>query len=173
MQKALAALAISAVVLPALTTALSAADKTVATVAMTTTEGMSAGTVRFEATPNGVLIIADLKNLSPGEHGFHIHETGACKPDFSAAGDHFAPDGHEHGYANAKGSHAGDMPNIFVADDGTAKFHGFNSRITLDGDEASIFDEDGAALIIHADEDTYLSEAKAGSRVACGVIEKR
>lgn len=173
MLKALAALAFSAAILPALTTTLSAADKKTVTVAMTTTEGKSAGTVTLEATPNGVLIVADLKNLSPGKHGFHIHETGACKPDFSAAGGHFAPDGHEHGYANAKGYHAGDMPNIFVADDGTARFHGFNSRITLDGDKASIFDDDGAALIIHADEDRYLSEAMGGNRVACGVIEKR
>ncbi|MDX1402482.1 MAG: superoxide dismutase family protein [Kiloniellales bacterium] len=147
-------------------------DSGIGNVSLMTTEGESAGLATLTETPNGVLITADLKNLSVGEHAFHIHETGKCEPDFSAAGGHFAPDGKEHGFSNPAGYHAGDMPNIFAASDGTAKVHVFNTRITLGDGKGSIFDEDGSALVIHADPDSYLKDALAGDRVACGVIMK-
>jgi Cu-Zn family superoxide dismutase len=148
------------------------AQSQVGNVALTTADGEAAGIATLTQTPNGVLVTADLKNLAVGEHAFHIHETGKCEPDFSAAGGHFAPAGKEHGLSNAAGYHAGDMPNIFVASDGTAKVHVFNTKVALGDGETSIFDEDGSALVIHADPDSYLKEALAGDRVACGVIVK-
>lgn len=108
--------------------------------------------------------------LAPGEHGFHIHETGSCEPDFSAAGDHFNPDGRGHGFASEEGPHAGDLPNIFVGADGSAEAHFFNSRITLDDGPSGLFDQDGAAFIVHEKPDSYQAEAGAGGRVACGAI---
>lgn len=160
----------SAAFLAVAAVAVTADEMRVGNAALETAEGKSAGLATLTETPNGVLITASLKNLTVGEHAFHIHETGKCKPDFSAAGGHFAPDGKEHGLGNPNGYHAGDMPNIFAASDGIAMVHIFNTRISLGDDEESIFDEDGAALIVHANPDTYLKDALAGDRVACGVI---
>lgn len=151
-------------------TAAAADEMRVGNVALTTADGKSAGLATLTETPNGVLITATLQNLTVGEHAFHIHETGKCEPDFSAAGGHFAPDGKEHGFGNPQGYHAGDMPNIFAASDGVAKVHVFNTRISLGEGEGTIFDEDGSALIVHSDPDSYLKDALAGDRVACGVI---
>ena len=60
----------------------------------------------------GVLVEVDLTDLPPGPHGIHVHQTGACTPDFEAAGEHLAPDGHEHGFAQTEAPHAGDLPNL-------------------------------------------------------------
>lgn len=145
-----------------------------ASAAMQTADGADAGTVTLTDGPHGILIEADLEGLTPGEHGFHIHETGACDPEFGEAGEHFNPDGSGHGLLAEDGSHAGDVPNIFVGEDGTAKAHFFNPRVTLgdDRDDAdSLMDEDGSAIIVHENADSYGEDAGAGGRVACGVIE--
>jgi len=136
-----------------------------------TQDGKQAGVVNFVETPNGVLINGEVEGVEVGAHGFHIHETGECEGDFTSAGDHFAPGGNEHGFANDKGYHAGDMPNIFVLNDGYGEFAFFNTRISLGEGENSINDDDGSAVIVHAEGDSYLSEAKAGGRVACGVVQ--
>lgn len=136
-------------------------------------DGAAMGTVELTQGPNGVLISADVYGLSPGPHGFHIHAVGACSPDFTAAGGHFAPDGEGHGFMHADGSHAGDLPNIHAGADGSARADHFTSKLTLaPGGDASLFDEDGSAVIIHAGPDSYGAEPGAGDRVACGVIEQ-
>lgn len=130
-----------------------------------------AGLVVMRQARHGVVITAELQNLSPGWHGFHIHETGDCGDGFSAAGGHLAPDGREHGYAAADGYHAGDLPNLHVADDGTVMAEVFTDRFSVtEGGEASVFDTDGAAVMIHEKADIYGDEAEAGSRIACGII---
>ena len=134
-------------------------------------DGASMGTVTLNQGPQGVLVNADLSGLAPGVHGFHIHETGSCSPDFSAAGDHFSLPGVEHGYLNPNGQHLGDMPNIYAADDGSARADVFNDVVTLaDGADNSVFDADGSAVIVHEKGDTYGQDAGAGGRAACGVI---
>ncbi len=131
------------------------------------------GTVTLTQGSQGVLVSADLSGLTPGGHGFHIHETGSCKPDFSAAGDHFAPEGIEHGYFNQNGHHAGDLPNIYAHEDGTARADFFSGAVTLEeGKSNSILDGDGSAIIVHEKPDTYGAEAGAGGRVGCGVITR-
>ena len=137
-------------------------------------EGNEIGTAELTQTPNGVLIVADLTALSPGEHGFHIHETGSCAPDFTAAGGHYAPRGNDHGAMAENGLHAGDMPNIHVGDDGAVMVEVLNANISLeDGVTGTLFDEDGSALMIHSGADDYTSQPSgdAGDRVACAVID--
>ena len=134
-------------------------------------DGRAVGTVTLIEGPNGVLVQADVTGLSPGGHGFHIHAVGACEPDFSAAGDHFNPEGIGHGFMQEGGWHAGDLPNIYAAADGTARADFFTEAVTLSpGAENSIFDADGSAIIIHAEPDSYGESPGAGDRVACGVI---
>src|SRR5262245_3828607 len=55
------------------------------------------GEVRFYKVADGVRIVARLEGLSPGRHGFHVHEKGDCSaPDASSAGGHFNPSGAPH-----------------------------------------------------------------------------
>ncbi len=136
-------------------------------------DGTPMGTVTLQQGPNGVLVSADISGLTPGPHGFHLHDTGACTPDFSAAGSHFAPGDEGHGFMHTEGSHAGDLPNIYAGSDGTARADHFTSAVTLAATgDTSVFDADGSAIIIHAKPDSYGPEPGAGDRVACGVIEQ-
>lgn len=144
-----------------------------AVASMSGPDGEALGTVVLTEGPNGVLISADVMGLSPGAHGFHIHGVGACAPDFSAAGGHFAPGGEGHGFQHEDGFHAGDLPNLQAGADGIARADVFTDKITLAADaDTSIFDADGSAIIIHAKPDSYGPDPGAGDRVACGVIER-
>lgn len=136
--------------------------------------GNALGIVTLVQGPQGVLISAELQGVPPGGHGFHIHEVGACSPDFSAAGGHFNPEDESHGYLYSTGQHAGDLPNIFANVDGWARADIFTDEVTLaSGEDHTLFDADGSAIIVHEHPDAYGEDAgTAGSRIACGVIEK-
>ena len=140
-------------------------------------QGQEIGTATLTQTTNGVLIDIDLSNIANGEHGFHIHETGTCDgaDGFKSAGGHFEPAGHQHGYMAQRGPHAGDMPNQFSAAGGKLRAQVLNQNVTLAAGPTSVLDEDGSALVIHADPDDYSTQptGNAGDRIACGVIEKR
>ncbi len=128
-----------------------------------------------EETPVAVALVAEIDEeisvnvvavgLVTGEHGIHIHETGICDPTtdppFDSAGGHYNPTDEEHG------DHAGDLGNITAEEDGTAHFEEMTDNFTLD----ELIDEDGSAIIIHAEEDENDPEGESyGSRIACGVL---
>ena len=153
-----------------------------ATAALVSPSGEAIGTVSFTQGAAGVLIAAEVRGLTPGGHGFFIHETGACTPDFAAAGDHFNPEDTEHGliHPNWKrgqsgvGGHGGDLPNIYAGADGSARADFFTDGVTLDaGARHSVFDADGSAIVVHEKPDAYgEEESDTGSRVACGIIRR-
>ena len=134
------------------------------------------GDASFTETDDGVIIQVTLREFTDaaeGEHGIHIHEVGACTPDFQAAGSHFNPTGAQHGLENEAGPHAGDLPNIEIDGDGNAIYQTTNTMITLEDGEGSLLDEDGSALVIHAGPDDMVTDpsGESGDRIACGVIE--
>jgi Cu-Zn family superoxide dismutase len=135
---------------------------------LTSADGTDVGTVTFRSIRAGVLVTVDLTDLPSGDRAIHIHETGACTPDFEAAGEHLAPDGHEHGFAQTETPHMGDLPNIYVDDDGLAQAEFVNWRLTLD----DLLDADGSAVVVHETRDTYMDPGSAGGRIACGVVEQ-
>jgi Cu-Zn family superoxide dismutase len=138
-------------------------------------KGESVGKVSLTETPKGVLVRAYLHNLPEGWHAFHIHETGLCTPpDFKSAGGHFNPEKKIHGYGNPTGHHAGDLPNIYIAKDGTGQVEYLDPSVTLAEGPASLFDQDGSALVIHEKSDDYMTDptGAAGGRIACGVLKK-
>jgi len=148
-----------------------AADQ--ATAVLKDPEGKEVGQATLLATPSGTLITLKLTAAPAGSHGFHIHTTGKCEPPkFESAGGHFNPDDSKHGFLNADGPHAGDMPNIHVPENGTFTIEVLNTLVNLKG-SSSLLDEDGSALMLHADPDDYKSDpaGHAGGRIACGVIE--
>lgn len=165
----------AAVVLPfALTGVALGADSAKAT--FVDAKGGQIGKATLTQTPNGVLIDVDLSNLPPGEHAFHVHQTGRCHPGdgFKSAGDHYAPREHEHGFKVEGGPHAGDMMNQFVGSDGKLRAHVINMRVTLGEGEGTLFDQDGSALVVHAKGDDYRTQPSgaAGDRIACAVVER-
>jgi Cu-Zn family superoxide dismutase len=139
-------------------------------------EGREIGTATLSQTANGVLIQLDVRGLPQGDHAFHIHQVGRCEPSgqFKSAGGHFAPRDKKHGFQDDAGPHAGDMPNQYVQESGALKADVINSHVRLEQGEASLLDEDGSALVIHANPDDYRSQpsGQAGDRIACAVVQR-
>ncbi len=127
------------------------------------------GTVHFEEHGNDVRVVADLSGLSPGRHGFHVHEYGDCSaPDGSSAGGHFNPDDHPHALPPTRPRHAGDMGNVEAGADGHAHFDATFDNFSVAGQKAPVL---GRGLIVHAGEDDGEgATGHAGARVSCGVI---
>lgn len=133
-------------------------------------KGNRTGSAKLTETANGLLIEADLRNLEPGWHGFHLHEVGDCsQPDFKSAGGHYHPKGAQHGFLIKDGPHAGDLPNVHVGADGTVKFQAFADGVKL---HAPLIDDNGAAIVVHSGADDYRSQPSgdSGKRIACAEI---
>lgn len=138
-------------------------------------EGAVIGTATFEQTPTGVLILVDVRDLPPGPHGIHLHAVGSCTPDFKAATGHINPDKAAHGLRNPDGPDNGDLPNLYVAADGTTKAEFFTTRVSVSGGAApALLDEDGSTVIIHENPDDHMTQpiGGAGGRIGCGIIAK-
>ena len=141
--------------------------------------GNVVGTVKLEQEGTLVLVKLSVQGVAPGFHGFHVHGAGVCTPPFTSAGGHYNPGAATHG------SHAGDLPVIYVDASGEAEARFASDRFALD----DLFDADGSALILHAGRDNYaniptdrydpdpdattLATGDAGSRFACGVVEAK
>jgi Cu-Zn family superoxide dismutase len=151
-----------------------APQQSVAHADLSDASGQPVGSATLTQTPHGVLISAQLQHIPPGQHAFHIHAVGQCRPPFTSAGGHFNPAGKQHGIKNPAGMHAGDMPNITVPESGTIQFEVLDELATLSEGGNRILDDDGAALVIHATADDYTSDpaGNAGARIACGVITR-
>jgi Cu-Zn family superoxide dismutase len=121
-----------------------------------------------------VVLRGALIALPPVEHGFHIHEKGSCEPPaFESAGDHIGAGETAHWFDAPDGPHAGDLRNITVAEDSTATVDQAAGSVTLRGGSAELLDDDGSAVVIHAEPDDYVTQPSgaSGDRIACGVIE--
>lgn len=129
------------------------------------------GTVWFTQGKNGVTIEASMEGLTPGLHGFHIHETGDCSAeDGSSAGGHFMVGEQPHGKPDGEAHHAGDLGNIAARADGKAEKSFGSTAISLEPGPTFIGDR---AVIVHADQDDMKTQptGNAGGRVACGLIK--
>ena len=86
---------------------------------------------------------------------------------------HFNPGKGTTGAARQR-EHAGDLPNVFAASDGTLKFDFLSSALTLAPGPTSVFDADGSSIVLHAKGDDYRSQpaGDSGDRIACGVLHR-
>jgi Cu-Zn family superoxide dismutase len=128
------------------------------------------GTVTFTEEADGVRVQADITGLTPGKHGFHVHEFGDCSaPDLTSVGGHFNPANKPHGGPDAAKRHVGDMGNVEADASGAAKLDYVDHEISLAHDQRSVI---GRSVIVHAKADDLKSQpaGDSGTRIACGVI---
>jgi len=153
-------------------------------------DGRAVARVKLTELRKGkVAVRVRARGLTPGFHGFHVHEKGLCEgPGFTTAGGHFSRAGQAHG------GHAGDMPPLFVTADGEAQL----SFVTDSFRIGELVAGDGSAVMIHAGRDNLanipgryhshvpdassttfgpdaetLKTGDSGSRVACGAVRAR
>ena len=128
------------------------------------------GTVTFIEVADGVQVNAELTGLTPGNHGFHVHEFGDCSAaDLSSAGGHFNPTNKPHAGPDDTERHVGDMGNVEADASGKAKLEYLDHQISLTNDQSSVI---GRAVVVHAKADDLKSQpaGDSGARIACGVI---
>lgn len=137
--------------------------------------GKPVGEVVISQTPYGLAFTPALKGLPPGLHGFHVHENPSCAPKDKdgkpvaalAAGGHYDPAGTQrHGLPWGDG-HLGDLPALFVDEQGVASNPVLAPRLKLE-------DVKGRALMVHVGGDNHADHPAplggGGPRMACGVI---
>lgn len=136
-----------------------------------TADGAAAGSATATAADGGVMIALRVQGLPAGLHGVHVHTTGRCDPPtFETAGGHWNPTNATHGLEEPPGQHAGDMPNLTVAQDGTGTLDYSLVGATFEG----LLDADGSAFVVHAGEDDQRTDpsGNSGDRIACGVFAR-
>lgn len=132
------------------------------------------GTIAMKEVDGGVEVRVAVENAPPGKHGVHVHEIGDCSSDDAkSAGDHFNPQGHQHGLPSASGdgesTHLGDFGNMEVRDDGKGELVFIKKGANLA--EANEMSFRGRALIVHEKEDTGgQPTGDAGARIGCAVL---
>ena len=134
--------------------------------------GRELGTLTLADGSGGITVSGTLRGMAPGDHGIHIHTTGACEaPGFTTAGGHWNPMSKMHGTQNPAGPHYGDMMNITVGADSSASVQLTTTGGSLHGADM-LMDADGAAVVVHATADDYKTDpsGNSGDRVACGVV---
>lgn len=138
----------------------------------------SIGNISVSKSPYGLVFTPNLKGLTVGIHGFHIHENPSCEAKEKdgkltaglAAGGHYDPKKTgKHGFPWQKDAHLGDLPALYVNTDGTATYPVLAPRLK------SLKQIKGRAIMIHAGGDNHADHPAplggGGARMACGVIE--
>lgn len=127
------------------------------------------GTLTFTAEGGKVKLQGTVSGLTPGKHGFHVHEFGDVSnlADGTSAGGHYNPAGEKHGAPDAEHRHVGDLGNIEAGDDGVANVDISDAMIALEGAHSIV----GRSIVVHAGADKFTgASGDAGPRVAVGVI---
>jgi Cu-Zn family superoxide dismutase len=138
--------------------------------------GDAVGLATFTENAEEVTVRLLIEGLSPGEHGWHLHEFGVCEPGgaepFSSAGGHWNPTAQPHGAPDAEEHHVGDFGNLVASADGLAEIEITTTDFTFEAGVTSVYDEDGTAIVIHegVDDLTTQPSGNSGPRYACGVV---
>jgi Cu-Zn family superoxide dismutase len=136
------------------------------------------GTINIVELKNGVRFDINLTNLTPGKHGFHIHEAGNLEDGCKSCCAHFNPLNKEHGgpfEIDGKNRHLGDLGNITADQNGNCVKSIYDKYLQLRGYKYNII---GRSVVVHEKEDDLgrggNAESKktgnAGARIGCGVI---
>lgn len=148
-----------------------AAVADIAPTSVAASSGMSPrGSVRFVQLSDGVRFTGQVSGLKPGQdHGFHLHETGDCTGDGTAAKGHFNPQNASHGKHGSHAHHAGDLPSLKANAMGVAEFDVTLKQLSVSAGPNSVV---GRGLVVHRDPDDFMTQptGNSGPRPGCAVI---
>src|SRR5690606_7150789 len=115
-----------------------------------------------------VEVRAEISGLTPGDHGFHIHEYGVWSEDGMASGGHYNPTDMPHAGHNADQRHVGDFGNITAGENGVATFVLEDSGARFFGPTSIM----GRGVVDNEKSDDLKSQPSggAGASLAVGVI---
>jgi superoxide dismutase, Cu-Zn family len=152
-------------------------------------DGAEIGWVRIGEDGDNTRVSVRVSDLEPGFHAFHVHAIGECDPDSEnpsdakQVGDFLSAGGHLGAGQADHGMHVGDLPSLFVDDDGRATLAFWTDAFDTD----DLLDKDGSAVMIHAGRDNFANiptryapdgpdamtraTGDAGGRVACAVVD--
>lgn len=137
---------------------------------MMPTQGEKAhGTVTFTKTDKGLRVNAELSDLPPGQHAYHVHLFGDCSGnDGKTAGTHFNFNGSSEHPPKDIQRITGNLGVLAADKSGKATATMVIQHASLQGPYSII----GRAVIIHAKGNDPKSPpiGAAGKRLACGVI---
>ncbi len=130
------------------------------------------GSVVLIERANGLHMVGSIHNVSPGAHGFHIHEGSQCGVDGQAAGGHFNPYQTPHGFLLTQGfeqAHAGDLGNLAIPESSQAQWQALIPGLSLGQGPLSVANR---TIVVHAQADDFgQPTGNAGGRIACGIIQ--
>jgi Cu-Zn family superoxide dismutase len=124
------------------------------------------GTIIFSTHQDGTHVTGHVSGLTPGKHGFHVHEFGDLRShDGESAGAHFNPTGAKHGGPEHGDHHAGDLGNITADEQG-------NAKVDMHAEGLQLHFAVGRSIVVHAKADDLKTQPSgdSGPRVAVGVI---
>lgn len=126
------------------------------------------GRVTFTQDGNGIHVHAEISGLTPGEHGFHIHEFGVWSENGMDSGGHFNPSNAPHAAPHSTKRHVGDLGNITANANGNATYDLDDTTLSFHGAHSII----GRGLVVHEKVDDLKTQptGNAGGRLAVGVV---
>jgi Cu-Zn family superoxide dismutase len=126
------------------------------------------GRVTFTQDGKKIHVHAEISGLTPGEHGFHIHEFGVWTEDGMGSGGHFNPSKSPHSSPESPTRHVGDLGNVTANASGHAILDLEDSHLSFHGPHSII----GRGLVVHEKIDDLKTQptGNAGGRLAVGVI---
>lgn len=137
--------------------------------------GATIGAANITQTPHGVLVRIKVSDLPPGAKGVHFHSKAHCMADtgFKSSHGHHGEGEGEHGLLNDAGPGKGDLGNIFVGVNGIGEMQFFKTGVFLDEGDLPLLDDNGTAIVIHANPDDQVTQpiGGAGPRIVCGLLK--
>lgn len=138
-------------------------------------DGEAKGIIYLRDNGSSTEIWGRIIGLTPGYHGFHIHEAGdLTELNCLSCCGHYNPFGKNHGGPQSEERHIGDLGNIWTNYHGVSVVGIIDNFVKLSGPMSVI----GRSIVIHEDADDFgmgnhsdsLTTGHSGRRIGCGVI---
>ncbi|PAJ74568.1 superoxide dismutase [Cu-Zn] SodC2 [Pseudoalteromonas sp. NBT06-2] len=137
--------------------------------------GQQLGDIVVSESPYGLVFSISSDGVSPGMHGFHLHQYASCEAKRKkgniipglAAGGHYDPlKSNKHGMPWGDG-HLGDLPPVYADKSGSIRQFVLAPRL-------KVIDLPGRALMLHEGGDNHSDSPTplggGGARITCGTI---
>ena len=97
----------------------------------------------------GLQIKINISGISPGKHGFHIHEYGDLSEGCGSLCSHYNPTHSVHGGRNSEERHLGDLGNVIANEKGVVDMTIYDRDLSITGKYSIL----GRSVVVHERED--------------------